>query len=241
MSRVLITRPFEDAKALQALLAKAGIQSEVQPLVEIVPGSELNQLPSLVEQADILIAVSKHAILQAASKLKHWPSAPTYLAVGLATRRHWQQLHQHPIICPEPQTSEGLLQLPELESVKSANILILRGQSGRELLAEELAQRGARVNYCECYQRLPIELQGQSCIQHWQQQQVSHWVATSAEQLNQVEQLCPVAEKGWLHQLKLITVSPRLAAQAQTLGFHHIELSQSANNADLLSTLKSTE
>ena len=240
MTRVLITRPQADAEALQVMLAHTGIDSVIQPLFRIVAGRQLALLADQLDWADTVIAVSKHAVNQAALMNKKWPSSKTYLAVGETTREHWQRHNPNPIFCPSPQTSEGLLLLPQLESINSANILILRGQSGRELLAQVLRQKGSQVQYCECYQRQSIELDGQEQIQHWMQQGISHWIATSEEQLMRVETFCPSSEKNWLHRLQLITVSPRLMKKAQTLGFKHIHLSTDACNTELVAALNLT-
>src|SRR6185295_3375161 len=49
--------------------------------------------------------------------------------------------------------SDGLLRLPELADVRGKLVLILRGDGGREQLAEALRSRGARVDTIACYRR----------------------------------------------------------------------------------------
>lgn len=239
MIRVLITRPQADALKLQHQLNQFGLGSLCQPLFEIVPGRELGQLQRHLTKADIVIAVSKHALLQAANEKPNWPERP-YLAIGGSTQKQWQQLHPFTVFAPPIETSEGLLSLPQLASVSASKVLILRGQSGRELLGKELRSRGAQVQYCECYRRQPIELCGAESIQQWQQQGITHWVVTSEEQLSRVEQFCPKSEKHWLYQRKIITVSPRLAKQAQRLGFQQVEQSMGATNDELVAALTKT-
>ena len=73
---------------------------------------------------------------------------------------------------PEHHDSEGLIALAALQNVARKNVLIIRGDGGRELIAEKLSDRGASVHYFESYRRvwrnLPIEL-----IKTWQQQQIN--------------------------------------------------------------------
>lgn len=237
MNSVLITRPLADARQLQQMLASAQIPSVIQPLFTLAAGLQLDQLPALVHQADIVIAVSKHAVMYASQALAApWPDK-RYLAVGQATQTLLQQVSHQAVVAPQQQTSEGLLQLTALHQVNSANILILRGQSGRELLAEHLRDRGAKVRYCECYRRQVMPLDGQACIASWQQAKVHYLVITSSEQLDLLQQLCPNSELSWLHQQHLITVSHRIALHARTLGFETITISNEASNQSLFQSL----
>ena len=57
------------------------------------------------------------------------------------------------LIASEPYNSEALLAAASLRQVAGKRILILRGQEGRNLLGDELARRGAQVDYCEVYRR----------------------------------------------------------------------------------------
>lgn len=49
--------------------------------------------------------------------------------------------------------SEALLDLSELQHVSQKNIVIIRGENGRNTLANTLEKRGAKVNYQDVYRR----------------------------------------------------------------------------------------
>ncbi|MGH8449572.1 uroporphyrinogen-III synthase, partial [Pseudomonas sp.] len=157
--RVLLTRPAEESMALAASLSEAGIFSSSLPLLDI------EALPVTAEQqavfADLgrycaVIVVSKPAARLALRQLdRAWPQLP-WFSVGAATA---QVLADHGLNVHYPQTgddSEALLALPALREAiagQGARVLILRGEGGRELLAERLREQGASVDYLELYRR----------------------------------------------------------------------------------------
>ncbi|MBD1388002.1 uroporphyrinogen-III synthase [Neiella sp. HB171785] len=236
MTKVLLTRPEQECQALQQLLAADNIEAMCQPLFAIIPGRQLSSLAEQLAVADIVIAVSKHAVSMASRQLnQQWPSHIRCFAVGQATQQAWQQAGVE-AIAPQLETSEGLLALPQLANVAEQRIVILRGQRGRELLAEQLHQRGADVSYCECYQREAITLNSSQLVPYWQQQ-ISYLIITSGEQLNRLQALCDESQLPWLYSNTLITVSQRLADLARTMGFKQILVSASANNQALKATL----
>ncbi|WP_412841263.1 uroporphyrinogen-III synthase, partial [Aeromonas dhakensis] len=124
------------------------------PLLETVAGGELQRLPELLPQADIVIAVSMHAVnfthhflLQTGQT---WPNID-YFAVGQASADAFSAVGIT-AACPEDPRSEGLLALPGLQQVNGKRVLILRGNGGRDLIARTLASRGALVHYCAAYE-----------------------------------------------------------------------------------------
>lgn len=76
-------------------------------------------------------------------------------AVGKTTATALQQAGISVTLIPEDPSSEGLLNLPELQQLQNKNIVIFRGKSGRTLLDETLRQRGAIVSEILLYERLP--------------------------------------------------------------------------------------
>jgi uroporphyrinogen-III synthase len=57
------------------------------------------------------------------------------------------------LLAGAPYNSETLLEADALHQVAGKRVLIVRGQQGRSLLGDELAARGAEVDYCEVYRR----------------------------------------------------------------------------------------
>lgn len=117
------------------------------------------------------------------------------------------------------------------------NLLILRGNGGRELLREQATLRGATVETVECYQRVLIsynnEEQTSICIRSG----VQTLVVTSLEILQALIEFVPENEQSWLKNCCLVTVSQRIADVAIQQGWHHVVVSAGADNQSLLNTL----
>lgn len=240
---VLITRPSPDGEALCDLLASRGITTLFQPLIEFVEGEIGDSLLSKLKRSDFVIAVSKPAVdwtdraLQ--SSMQTWPTTATYLAVGQKTADKLSEVTEQKVHYPSISDSEHLLQLPLLLSPKQAKITILRGNGGRELIRDELTERGASVEYCEVYQRLSLPFDGGSSINHWQENHVTHVVVTSGEQLTLLfDGIRQQNECSWLLQQKLIVPSRRIAQLAYKYGFDNVTVSGSASNPDLAAVIQ---
>ena len=97
-----------------------------------------------------MIFVSSNAV-----RAGHTSAASARIAaIGPATarvaRQHGLEID---ILSPHGFTSEHLLETPELQQVDGKVVRIIRGNGGRELLAETLRERGAIVEYLEVYAR----------------------------------------------------------------------------------------
>lgn len=243
---ILVTRPSPAGEALVGRLRKLGHPACHCPLIDFSPGGELSSLPAqlaVLRENDILIALSQHAVRYAAAALAQaglpWPSAPVYYAIGRTTALALHQATSHAVAFPpERETSEMLLQLPELQNISGKNALLLRGNGGRELLATTLAERGAQVSYCECYQRSPVYYDGPEQSRHWQQLGIDRLVITSGDMLHQLYALVPnYYRESWLLHCQVIVVSERLAHEARQLGWHDVLIADNADNDALVRLL----
>ncbi|WP_095112855.1 uroporphyrinogen-III synthase [Pseudomonas sp. Irchel 3H7] len=242
--RLLLTRPAEDCAALAETLAAQGIFSSCLPLLEIapLPVSEkirraITQLPS----CSAVIVVSKPAA-RIALDLLDGTSALTmpWFSVGAATA---QILLDHGLDANFPadgDDSEALLQLPRLREAISqpgAQVLILRGEGGRELLAERLRERGASVEYLELYRRdlpayAPDELPRRIAAER-----LNGLVVSSGQGFEHLRQM---AGDAWptIAPLPLFVPSPRVAELARAAGAQTVVDCRGASAAALLTALR---
>lgn len=245
---ILVTRPDQAGIELTTALSAAGRAAIHAPLFTLAAGSELNLLPgyfSRLNPGDWIIAASGHAVSYAEQTVEQiggrWPHVQ-YAAVGRSTALHLQQACGQPVLFPaSDETSEGLLQLPALQTVSGQQVLILRGNGGRPLLAQVLRERGAEVNFCECYQRVPLEYCGAQQTDIWQRANVNLLVITSGDILQQLVALVPDTAHHWLTSCRLVVVSKRIAAMAREFGWQEIVISDRADNRSLIAAVEQFE
>ena len=155
---ILNTRPAHQQAELTALLEADGASVLSFPVIEIVPAPApaVDVDPGAY---DILLFVSRNAVDGAFARFdpSRLAAAPRFGVIGSATGAALIERLGDPgarLIQSQPFNSEALLAAAELEQVAGQRILILRGQAGRNLLGDELAARGARVDYAEVYRRV---------------------------------------------------------------------------------------
>lgn len=241
---VLVTRPASSGQQLCQQLVQAGVTAIHHPLLTILPGRELDRLLPLIKKADLIIAVSQYAAHFADQTLAetqhHWPTDVIYLAVGQKTAHVFSKATQQKVHYPQYSDSEHLLQLPQLEQVQNKTILILRGNGGRDLIHDTLAQRGGHVHYLEAYQRQLQPFNAKTSVMDWQSRHIDTVIVTSAEQLQFLFSQLPTKEQQWLLKQRLLVPSARICVLAHQLGFRHVINMDSASNNDIMKTLQLT-
>ncbi len=172
------------------------------------PGNDLVRLPqglAELQAGDVVFALSQHAVSYASSVINRaglqWPGQLSYYAIGRTTALAMHRIGGLPVDYPrEREISEMLLLLPALQQLTGKRALIMRGNGGRELLGETLAERGAVVSYYECYQRSPVHYDGSEQSAHWQRAGINTLVVTSGEMLQQLYTLVPdYYRSSWLY------------------------------------------
>ena len=170
--------------------------------------------------------------------LKHWQH-DSAIAVGTATQKALHQAGLENVICPEQHNSEGVLALPELSQVDGREIIIVRGDGGRELMADTLTQRGAKVNYLESYQRIWLSLP-KDTPQQWRAQEINCLVITSNALLERIIDLLAPLDEFWRKSCCYVVASDRIADKAKTLGLERVINAGGADDkaiTDILLTL----
>jgi uroporphyrinogen-III synthase len=245
--RLLLTRPAEECALLAATLAEQGVFSSSLPLLSIEPLAETPEQRRLVLELDRLravIVVSKPAARLGLERIKAlWPQPPAALrwfSVGAATG---QILSDHGLKVQYPlmgDDSEALLAVPEFAELlhePGARVLIMRGDEGRELLAERLRQAGAQVDYLPLYRRGLPQYPAGELPRRIQAERLNGLVVSSGQGLQHLLQL---AGEAWpeLAGLTLLVPSPRVAEMARAAGARHVVDCRGASAAALLAALR---
>lgn len=161
--RVLVTRPREQAQALERLVREAGGEPVCVPAIEIRDLADLAPFHAVADRLasfDLAVFVSRNAVCRALDLLagRSWPARLKVATVGPGSRAELEKRGFANVVAPAASSdSEALLALPELAAVRGSRIVIFRGEGGRELLGQELAARGASVEHAACYRRVVPE------------------------------------------------------------------------------------
>ncbi|MGL4316068.1 MAG: uroporphyrinogen-III synthase [Pseudomonas sp.] len=249
--RLLLTRPATECEALAATLAEAGVFSRSLPLLETEALAETPAQRATVRDLQhycAVIVVSKPAArLGLALLARHCaqpPTAPRWFSVGAATAQvldQYLQPHGLQASCPSAgDDSEALLALPQLSAalqVPSPRVLIMRGEGGRELIAETLRQRGVAVDYLELYRRVRPQYPSGTLAQVIAEARLNALLVSSAQGLDHLRQL---AADAWaeLARLPLLVPSPRVAELARAAGAWQVIDCRGASAAAVLAALR---
>ncbi|MFS0828907.1 uroporphyrinogen-III synthase [Pseudomonas phoenicis] len=244
--RLLLTRSCEDSQAVADYLGAADIFCSSLPLLDIEPvplAAAQRACLDRLRDYRALIVVSKPA---ARLLLQHLHGAglqapmQAWFTVGEATG-HVLGSHGLQVSWPnDGDDSEALLALPALVQALATDrprVLIVRGVGGRELLAERLAEQGARVDYLELYRRgLPPYGPG-ALTERVDGERLNGLVVSSGQGLEHLHRLAGV---DWprLSRMPLFVPSPRVAQQARELGAQQVVECRGANAAALLAAVQ---
>jgi len=240
---VLVTRPAHQAGTLCDRITAAGGRPVCFPLLAICDLTDTPEVSArLARLADYQLAIfiSPNAVtlgLHAISRQGPLPPTLKLATVGKGSARSLQQiLGRAPDIVPAQRyDSEGLLAHPALQQVAGQHVLILRGEGGRELLADTLRQRGAMVDYVELYRREcpPPEVAESDWLK-----KTDIITVTSGEALQNLVALTEETDRPMLLAKPLLVVSERTATLARDLGFTQSAiLSESAGDDAIVQAL----
>ena len=223
---VLVTRPAHQANALCEAIENLGgsaIRFPVLQIDDVDDTSLLNQQIDSLDSYDIAIFISPNAVKKAVNLIqarKKWPNNVKIAAVGKTSAKALDSLGLIADIFPSRRfNSEALLSLEEMQDVSGKNIIIFRGEGGRELLAETLKSRGARVEYAECYKRSKPKADVSALLKHWARGEINIIITTSNEGLHNLYDMVGQLGRQWLIKTPMIVISDRGADLALQLGF----------------------
>jgi uroporphyrinogen-III synthase len=223
--RILVTRPVHQAVHLCELISAAGGIPLALPVLAIAEPEDLSPARTLVARLGnfaIAIFVSANAVEHGMALIHQQGGLPRHIKLAAVGQRTAEALQRHgakiAIQAPPPYNSEALLASAALQSVSGQDILIFRGSGGRELLADTLRQRGARIAYAEVYRRVKPDSKLADILA--QAGQIDIVVVTSQEGLRNLVEIAGKAERNeWLAQRQLAVISSRVAQLAAELGF----------------------
>jgi uroporphyrinogen III methyltransferase/synthase len=248
---VVITRPAGQSAALAAQLTAAGIATLDFPLIEIAPAEDLGPLHAALgalERYALVVFVSPNAVDYAfAQSGSIWPHALPVGVVGpgsvAALARHGVEAPAYQVISPSAAAddeaarfdSEALFAAIDgslgAASLEGKRVLIVRGDGGREWLADRLREAGVEVETVAAYRRLVPEpsIAAWTRVHELLAGEPHAWLVTSSEGVRNLDELARehlnAVEIAQLKRATLVTPHPRIAQTARGLGFDSITVS----------------
>ncbi|MGK5030432.1 uroporphyrinogen-III synthase [Janthinobacterium sp. MDT1-19] len=254
---VVITRPAAQAGPLAAKIAALGWPVTLLPLLEIhaLDGEEecaqLQAVLARLGEYNLVAFVSPNAIDCVFAHLPAWPSGLPLAVVGegsrLALGVHGVTDANATITSPldtARSDSEHLLLALDLPALRGKRVLIVRGDGGRDYLADGLRAAGAEVEFVTAYRRkVPTLTPALRATLEKLLQHNNDWIITSSEALRGLLALLEELDGKKIAVVKmqqqhLIVLHARIAQTAAALGFARVTLTGSGD-AGVLAALQS--
>lgn len=230
--RVIVTRPRTQADTLVAELRAGGIDAVALPLIDIAPAPD----PQAVRQAWSRLPACALAMFVSANAVQHfmrlrparmsWPAGVLAGSTGPGTTAALREAGVPPQLSIEPEgeafDSEALWQRLRSRDWAGREVLVVRGEGGRDWLAEQLGAAGATVRFVAAYERRPplLDAAGRALLDAALARPLEHlWVASSSEAVAHLARLAPQAD--W-SQAGALAPHPRIVAALQRLGFGRV-------------------
>lgn len=235
MTTVWVTRPEGQQEKLASMLQAAGYSTFVQSSLQLEPlelsGKDRQKLIN-IDEYDAVFFVSTNAVRFALDFLAdywpQWPVGVNWLAVGEATAKALEQAGFAPQWPESGFNSEAALAMPDLQSMVEKKVLILRGETGRELFTKTLIERGATVERIPLYRRI--------CHPklYLPSNKPDVVMVTSVESWHCIQQCSGDA----LRNMLIVAGSQRIAEAIETMGYTNVVVAASPHDEDMVACLK---
>lgn len=213
-------------------------------------------------RADVLIVTSVYAVAAAVDAVQYLvdnalnnkavtlnatnsqvgptPSLPLIIAVGAATAKKLrdalssipQQTSPLIILTPEIHTSEGILAMPQLNEANGKQVVIIKGEGGREVIANGLVAKGASCQSFCVYRT--EQLKDPIYTKCWKVKDVRGIIATSEAMATQLIHSLGHA----ILSLPWLTVSERIALSLRKRGVTEVFVCHRATDQALIAWVK---
>ncbi|MBL8397966.1 MAG: uroporphyrinogen-III synthase [Candidatus Accumulibacter sp.] len=235
--RIVVTRPLAQSGPLANLIARHGGQPFVFPLLEISAADDPRPLQAAIERLEtfsLAIFISPNAVDFSVPTIlarRPWPDDLQALALGPGSAARLSAYGVANTLLPEERfDSESLLELPVLRPsyVYGRRVMILRGNGGRELLAQTLRQRGAFVDCIVCYRRSgPTDIV--PLAKRLRCGEIDALIVSSSEALRYLFEMLEVEGRADLRTTPMFVPHPRIAELARALGLQRVVTSEPAD------------
>ena len=233
---ILVTRPAQLAEPFSEKIRLANGHPVAFPVLEILDTDDpdpLNRIIDALDGFDMAIFISPTAVNKALNLIRSRRELPDSLiiaAIGQGSRRELARFGIRNVLAPSQRfDSEHLLAMPEMQEISGRQIVIFRGDGGRELLGDELTRRGAQVTYAECYRRGRPDRDAGILLRLWSRGEIQAVTITSAEGLHNLYDMVGKLGRQWLKSTPVFVSHERILDVARELGLQHGVLTPSGD------------
>lgn len=235
--RLLVTRPQPQADAWVDRLRAHGVDAAALPLLAIDAVVDLDELHTAWRELPryaLVMFVSPSAVSHffaarpADAAAAGWPPGVRAGATGPGTLQALQLADVPRALCVAPRAeatqfdSAALWAQLRAEAWDGREVLVLRGDGGRDEFAEHLRGAGAAVHFTQAYRRGPARptASERSTLANALADPAAHlWWLSSTEAIGYLAQFAPRAD--WRGASALAS-HPRIAERARGLGFGRV-------------------
>ena len=237
---VLVTRAAEQADELVSALRDAGLDPVPVPTIAVEfepPHGDLDAAAGLLHTYACVVITSANgarAILKAAERILTALGAPSWAAIGTATRRVLEQ--QGIEVAFQPSQSSGIAMAIELPVVAGDRILIVRGDLADKELAVALRARGAEVDDVVAYRTREAPVSSRPLLRRaLANGPIAAVVFTSGSTVRGLVALA-TAESLDVASIPSVCIGPETATDARRAGFPVLAVSVTPADAALATT-----
>jgi uroporphyrinogen-III synthase len=234
--QVIVTRPAAQAPAWVQALRDAGLQAQALPLIAIAPPADVQPVHAawraLPEQALVMFVSAnavEHFFAACPGGEPAWPAGVMAAAAGPGTAASLRKagVPASQVISPADDApafdTEALWALLAHLPWQGRQVQVVRGDGGRDWLADTLRRHGAQVGFVPAYRRMLPQpgAAERALLARAQAAPASHlWLFSSSEAVVHLQTLAPGAD--WRAAPALAT-HPRIAQAARAAGFGQVQ------------------
>jgi uroporphyrinogen-III synthase len=232
--RVIVTRPRAQADAVVAELRARGVDAVALPLIDIAPATD----PQPVQRAWRTLDAHALVMFVSANAVQHfmrlrpdgaaWPARLLAGSTGPGTSAALRAAGVPAPCVVEPEgevfDSEALWLRLRQRGWAGQRVLVVRGEGGRDWLAEQLGAAGAEVEFVAAYQRCAplLDDAGRALLAAAMAQPQAHlWAVSSSQAVAHLAALAPAAD--WT-RARALAPHPRIVDALRRLGVGDVRL-----------------
>ena len=233
--KIVVTRPQNQAAGLCERIRAIGGVPVWFPTIHIEAledNAELDAALAKLDQFDLAIFISSNAVACTWARLPAgWPQALSAAATGPGTAGALTERGVASVIAPPAQfDSEGLIAELDRLGLAPRNVLILKGEGGREWLADTLRARGARVECVASYRRVRAETDVNIIGRLVQAKELAGVVVASSEGGDHLMEMLGAHAQVWLMEVPVFVPHARIAERMRAHGLQQVILTSGGDS-----------